>query len=68
MSSNPEHAHQRGLRAALAVAGGRVADRAITSLIITSAALISAIAATGCVPKWGPPAPPAFRARARVRR
>lgn len=65
MSNPHDPAHQRGLRAALAVAGGRVRERAVTSIIIKSAALISAIAATGCLPKWGPAAPPAFRARRR---
>ncbi len=67
MSNTTENARQRGLRAALAVAGGRIRDAATTSIVIKSAALITTVFATGCVPKWGPPAPPVFRA-SRMRR
>jgi len=57
--STPEHARKRGLRAALAAAGGR-AREAAPPIVITSLTLLAALAASGCLPKWGPPAPPAF--------
>ena len=56
-----DSARTRGLRAALAASGGKL-RAAIPTITITSAALLAAVAATGCLlPKWGPPAPPAFR-------
>jgi len=59
MANNFDHARHRGLRAALAAAGGKIRD-AIPTITITSAALLAAITSAGC-PKWGPPAPPPFR-------
>jgi hypothetical protein len=61
MSMNPsDHARHRGLRAALAAAGGKL--RQVAPVVtVTSATILTAIAATGCLlPKWGPPAPPPF--------
>jgi len=55
-----DNAHHRGLRAALAAAGGKL-RAAMPAITVTSAALLTAIAATGCrIPTWGPPAPPVF--------
>ncbi|MBA3465407.1 MAG: hypothetical protein H0T46_36080 [Deltaproteobacteria bacterium] len=55
-----DNARHRGLRAALAAAGGKIRE-AMPAITITSAALLTAISATGClIPKWGPPAPPVF--------
>lgn len=56
--TDSDHARQRGLRAALAAAGGRIRAAAPTHLVITSVTLLGALAASGCLPKWGPPAPP----------
>lgn len=63
MPDHDDYARQRGLRAALAAAGGRLRAAASTPLVITSVTLLGALAASGCLPKWGPPAPPRFPRR-----